>query len=107
MDRVWGPAAEAERTLETGEPDRVRRILLASSAIPGALPPRGIDSGLYAEGALTGNIPYGGRGAGGEDSAAALRRRLCPGTRCRGRGRPRSAATNRRTSMLGQGGPAS
>ena len=29
--RAWGPAAEAERTLETGEPDRVRRILLASS----------------------------------------------------------------------------
>jgi hypothetical protein len=59
--RAWDLVAEAKRALETGESDRVHRILLASSAIPGAFPPRLIDGSLYIDGALTGNILYGGR----------------------------------------------
>jgi hypothetical protein len=77
--RAWDLVAEAKRALETGESDRVHRILLASSAIPGAFPPREIDGGLYVDGALTGNILYGGR-ALSEDDATALWRRLYPGT---------------------------
>jgi Patatin-like phospholipase len=58
---AWDLVAEAKRALETGESDRVHRILLASSAIPGAFPPREIDGSLYVDGAMTGNILYGGR----------------------------------------------
>src|SRR3712207_4711383 len=78
--RAWDLVAEARRALEAGEADRVRRILLASSAIPGAFPPREIDGGLYVDGALTGNILYGGRAAGDEGRAAAPWRRPSPRT---------------------------
>jgi hypothetical protein len=76
---AWDLVAEAKRALETGESDRVHRILLASSAIPGAFPPREIDGNLYVDGALTGNILYGGR-TRIEDDAMALWQRLYPGT---------------------------
>jgi Patatin-like phospholipase len=76
---AWDLVAEAKRALETGESDRVHRILLASSAIPGAFPPREIDGNLYVDGALTGNILYGGR-TRIEDNAMALWQRLYPGT---------------------------
>src|SRR5262249_35866862 len=36
-------------------------ILLASSGIPAIFPARGIDHYLYVDGAITGNILYGGR----------------------------------------------
>ena len=75
----WDVVAEAERALETGETERVSRILLASSAIPGAFPPREIDGNLYVDGAMTGNILYGGRLAR-EGGFAALWKRLYPGT---------------------------
>jgi hypothetical protein len=74
---VWDLVAEARRALETGQADRVHRILLASSAIPGAFPPREIDGGLYADGALTGNILYGGRTTL-KDNATAIWQRLYP-----------------------------
>jgi len=45
----------------TGDSRRMFDILLASSAIPGAFPPRHIDGWLYVDGAVTGNILYGGR----------------------------------------------
>jgi hypothetical protein len=77
---AWDLVAEAKRALETGKKDRVHRILLASSAIPGAFPPREIDGGLYVDGALTGNILYGGRTTSGED-ATELWMRLYPGTK--------------------------
>jgi predicted acylesterase/phospholipase RssA len=78
--RAWDLVAEAKRALETGEKERVHRILLASSAIPGAFPPREIDGGLYVDGALTGNILYGGRSTGPENANAAWMR-LYPGTK--------------------------
>jgi Patatin-like phospholipase len=77
--RAWDLVAEARRALKTGESDRVYRILLASSAIPGAFPPREIDGGLYVDGAMTGNILYGGP-LSSEDSFSAVWKRLYPGT---------------------------
>lgn len=58
---AWDLVAEAQRALATGDKDRLPRILLASSAVPGAFPPREIDGNLYVDGAITGNILYGGR----------------------------------------------
>jgi hypothetical protein len=59
--RPWDVAAEAKRALVSGNKDRVRLLLLASSAIPGAFPSREIDGRLFVDGAITGNILYGGR----------------------------------------------
>jgi len=56
---VWDMVEEARRAVETGKPDRLRNILLASAAVPGAFPPRQIDGGLYVDGGVTGNILYG------------------------------------------------
>lgn len=78
--RVWDLVAEAKRALETGEEDRVHRILLASSAIPGVFPPREIDGFLYVDGAITGNILYGGR-TKFDESATALWMRSYRGTK--------------------------
>jgi hypothetical protein len=76
---AWDVVAEAERALKTGETERVSRILLASSAIPGAFPPREIDGDLYVDGAMTGNILYGGR-LSSEQSLASVWTRLYPDT---------------------------
>jgi predicted acylesterase/phospholipase RssA len=59
--RAWDIVAEAQRALETGDPARLYDILLASAGVPGAFPPREIDGSLYVDGAVTGNILYGGR----------------------------------------------
>jgi predicted acylesterase/phospholipase RssA len=58
---VWNVGSESERAVATGDLERVRRILLASSGIPGAFPFRVIDGSLYVDGGVTGNILYGGR----------------------------------------------
>jgi patatin-like phospholipase len=58
---VWDLGREAQRAVETGNVDRVYRILLASAGIPGAFPFREIDGSLYVDGGVTGNILYGGR----------------------------------------------
>jgi len=78
--RVWDLVVEAKRALETGDEDRVHRILLASSAIPGVFPPREINGFLYVDGAITGNIIYGGQ-TRLEDSATALWMRSYRGTK--------------------------
>ena len=59
---VWDVGSEAQRAVENGdgELNRVHRILLASSGIPGAFPFREIDGSLYVDGGITGNILYGG-----------------------------------------------
>jgi hypothetical protein len=57
---VWDVGKEAQRAVEQGDVDRVHRILLASSGIPGAFPFRVIDGSLYVDGGVTGNILYGG-----------------------------------------------
>ncbi len=58
---IWDIVAEAERAVATGDPDRVHRIMLASSGIPGAFPYRIIDGAMHVDGGVTGNIVYGGR----------------------------------------------
>lgn len=58
---VWDVGHESELASQNGDLDRVRQILLASSGIPGAFPFREIDGSLYVDGAVTGNILYGGR----------------------------------------------
>jgi len=59
--RAWDVIAEAQRALTTHDIDRLHRILLASSGIPGAFPFREIDNEMYVDGGVTGNILYGGR----------------------------------------------
>jgi hypothetical protein len=58
--RVWDVGSEAQRAVDSGDVERVHRILLASAGIPGAFPFREIDGALYVDGGVTGNILYGG-----------------------------------------------
>ena len=58
---AWDMVAETKAALARGDEKRVQRILLASAGIPGVFPARGIDDCLYVDGAITGNILYGGR----------------------------------------------
>jgi predicted acylesterase/phospholipase RssA len=57
---IFDIGVECERALRTGDLDRIQRILLASSGIPGAFPFREIDDSIYVDGGITGNILYGG-----------------------------------------------
>lgn len=58
--RIWDLCREAELTLQYngGDLEPVHKILLASSAIPGAFPPVEINGHLYVDGATTANILY-------------------------------------------------
>jgi predicted acylesterase/phospholipase RssA len=58
-NRVWDLTAEAKVSL-AGDEEHVRRVLLASAGIPAVFPARGIGEYLYVDGAITGNIIYGG-----------------------------------------------
>jgi patatin-like phospholipase len=69
--RVFDLVAEAQRVVDSGQIDRVHNVMLASAGIPGAFPFRMVDGLLYVDGAVTGNIIYGGRIAE-EDSLPAL-----------------------------------
>ena len=55
---LWANAAED--AVQRHDLTRLRNILLASSGIPGAFPPREIDGSIYVDGAVTSNIIYGG-----------------------------------------------
>jgi hypothetical protein len=57
--RPFNMTAEAVKCVEAKSPDRFHQILFASSAIPGAFPPRLIDDTLYVDGAVTSNVLYG------------------------------------------------
>jgi hypothetical protein len=78
MPHVFDLVAEARRARETGRPDRIYEVMLASSGIPGAFPPRMIDDTMYVDGGVTGNIIYGGR-IGEEDSLPAQWQQRYPG----------------------------
>jgi predicted acylesterase/phospholipase RssA len=67
---AWYVIPEAKVALARNDPDRVHRLLLASAGIPGFFPARGIDQYLYVDGAITGNILYGGRMSENETLAA-------------------------------------
>jgi predicted acylesterase/phospholipase RssA len=69
--QVWNIVTEAKQATQTGDVDRVHRILLASAGIPGAFPAREIDGALFVDGGVTGNIIYGGR-VREEESISAL-----------------------------------
>ena len=72
----WGLAAQ--QAVKDGNIVRLQNILLASSGIPGAFPPRDIDDSVYCDGAVTSNIIYGGA-MKREDTFGATYRRLFPG----------------------------
>ena len=52
--KVWNVSVEAQK--DGSDPDRVRRMLLASAAIPAIFPPVEIDGGIYADGGVTANV---------------------------------------------------
>lgn len=56
--KFWDVGAEAENAIDRGDPDKVQRIMLASSAIPGVFPPVMIDDGIYADGGVTANVLF-------------------------------------------------
>ena len=62
-NRVFDLVAEARAAL-AGDEERLRTIVLASAGIPAVFPARGIDGYLYVDGAITGNILYGGEARG-------------------------------------------
>jgi hypothetical protein len=70
---AWDIVAETKAALERNDEAHVHRILLASAGIPGAFPSRGIGQSLYVDGAITGNILYGGRTREGEGFPAMWR----------------------------------
>jgi len=73
----WDIIAEARAELAGGNPGRVQSILLASAGIPAVFPAREIGTFLYVDGAITGNILYGGR-IEEQDSLAVLWRKRNP-----------------------------
>jgi predicted acylesterase/phospholipase RssA len=75
---AWDIVAEAKAALARRDPDWVHRILLASSGMPAIFPARELGDSLYVDGAVTGNILYGGR-TRDEDSLPSLWRARHPG----------------------------
>jgi hypothetical protein len=71
----WG--REAQAAVAVHDPTKLRNILLASSGIPGAFPPREIDGSIYVDGAVTSNIIYGGNARRGM-SFGAIWKRMYP-----------------------------
>jgi predicted acylesterase/phospholipase RssA len=59
--RAWDIVAETKVALAANNPAHLYDILLASAGIPAIFPARGIAEYLYVDGAITGNILYGGR----------------------------------------------
>jgi hypothetical protein len=59
--RAWDVVAETRAALRAGDEGRVHSVLLASAGIPAVFPARTINGYLYVDGAITGNILYGGR----------------------------------------------
>jgi hypothetical protein len=70
---AWDIVDEARAALARNDEERVYSILLASAGIPGAFPSRGIGDYLYVDGAITGNILYGGRARENESLPALWR----------------------------------
>jgi hypothetical protein len=59
--RAWDLIAEARSALARKDDGYLHGVLLASAGIPGIFPARSIGDYLYVDGAITGNILYGGR----------------------------------------------
>jgi len=76
--RVFYLVPEARRAMETNDPSRFIRILLASSGVPGAFPYREIDGAMYVDGSVTANMIYDGH-LPEENRLPGVWRRLYPG----------------------------
>ncbi|HET7365541.1 MAG TPA: patatin-like phospholipase family protein [Burkholderiales bacterium] len=59
--RAWDVIAETRVALKQNDPQHVYSVLLASAGIPAVFPARTLGDYLYVDGAITGNILYGGR----------------------------------------------
>ena len=70
-------AMAARDAVEKHDLKRLRNILLASSGVPAAFPPREIDGSIYVDGAVTSNIIYGGNVKRGM-SFGAIWKRMYP-----------------------------
>jgi hypothetical protein len=75
--RAWDIVAETKTALAKNDPQHVYSVLLASAGIPAVFPARSIGEYLYVDGAITGNILYGGR-VKEEDSFYARWRKAFP-----------------------------
>jgi hypothetical protein len=73
-NRTWDLVAEAKAAL-AGDEERLRTVLLASAGIPAVFPARGIGDYLYVDGAITGNVLYGGETREAESLPARWRAR--------------------------------
>ena len=58
---AWNIVAEAKTALARNDEEWVHRILLASAGMPAIFPSRDLGDSLYVDGAVTGNILYGGQ----------------------------------------------
>jgi predicted acylesterase/phospholipase RssA len=76
--KAWDIVAECRRVMAGGDEESVRQILLASAGIPGAFPARDLYRHLYVDGAITGNILYGGR-VSDDESLLSLWSKAYPG----------------------------
>jgi hypothetical protein len=76
--RVFDLVAEAQRAADTGQVDRMHRLMLASAGIPAAFPFRIIDAELYVDGGVTGNIVYGAGPGGEADTLPAVWQQAYP-----------------------------
>lgn len=74
---AWDLVAESKTALAKNNEDHLYQILLASAGIPAVFPARDIGDNLYVDGAITGNILYGGR-ASEEDSLGGRWRKAFP-----------------------------
>lgn len=54
--KFWELGAESSAAVESGDYDRVQRILLASAAIPAVFPPILIGDSIYGDGGVTANV---------------------------------------------------
>jgi hypothetical protein len=54
--KFWEVGAEAEAAAESGNYDRLQRIMLASAAIPAVFPPIEIGDSIYGDGGVTANV---------------------------------------------------
>ena len=73
--RPWDVIAETKAALAGNDEEHVYQVLLASAGIPAVFPARGIGEYLYVDGAITGNILYGGRAAEADSFPARWRER--------------------------------
>jgi len=56
--RIFDLGEEAKQAERSNDPGRFHQMLLASSAIPGAFPPRIVEGNMYVDGGVTSNILY-------------------------------------------------